>query len=101
MAAGPKTRAMALRDAIDASEEVVRLVGALAPNPRRGAAIVALALGRICAAREVDLDAVLSLVRLAHEDDDLTLGEVAGLFNDEDEVLPLTRGGRRHGRHAT
>jgi hypothetical protein len=56
---------------VESSEELLRVVAMLEATPRAGAAALALALGRVCRLAEVDLDAALSLVRLAHEGGDL------------------------------
>ena len=56
---------------VESSEELLRVAAVLEATPRAGAAALALALGRVCRLADVDLDAALALVRIAHEGGDL------------------------------
>jgi hypothetical protein len=67
---------------IKASEELIRVAGRSTPNPKVGAAALALALGRVCTVEGIDIEAVLSLVRLAHRGEGL--GFLAGRAPEEE-----------------
>ena len=62
----PKDLNVALQNVLTLSAELVRLAGS-ASNPKAGAAALALALGRLCALRQVDMEQVQMLVRAGFE----------------------------------
>jgi hypothetical protein len=98
MPRAPKPRNVTLRAIVDGSEELLRVAGALAPTPRLGAAVLALALGRVCASEGIDFDAVLALVRIGRDGDDLDLVAATALFDSDESPAPRRS---RHGVHGT
>jgi hypothetical protein len=70
------------------SEELVQVAGEL-PSARHGAAALALALGRLCGAAGVDLDAAVALARVAATQADpvqVLLGQVSPLGLSEEAL---------------
>lgn len=60
----------AIKQVIDASEDVLALLGVTTANPQQGATALALALVRVCRHHGVDLDEVLRLAKRADDTDD-------------------------------
>jgi hypothetical protein len=87
MPRAPKTAIVRLAAILDISEELVRAAARLTPNPRLGASVLALALGRVCALPGIDLDRMLSLVRVSRESGREGLGQFLTRGPDGEERM--------------
>lgn len=75
---------MTIGSLLDGSEALLTLTGGLADSAPEGATMLALALGRTCAAKGVSLDGVLQIVRVAAKSSDLR-GDLRSAFRTTEE----------------